>query len=420
MNVCLRLGGIPFLLLFYSLLMLAGCTTQQEGDRAQSTAPTAAPAAAAPPVPPTQPFQTAVESAATALLNTAEKNPGVAADTPRALMIDPLVDGNNAQRTASSEAMGTQIGSVVKTKAKRLKLASFSLPTLQRKPLLLVGTLTPINAAGDASAKPDVYRICLSLIDTQTGKVIAKGTARASMNTVDASPTPYFRDSPTSVKDKITDGYIGSCQRSKPGDDADKIYLQTLATSIAVNNAILAYDDGKVSQARTNYRSAATMPGGDQKRVINGLYLTSWKLKRQNEAADAFGKIVERGIQDQKLGVKFLFQPNSDSFVANSDLRAQYDLWLKVIAKQAAATQSCLLIVGHSGKSISETSNEQTLSERRADAIRIRLVRLNPALKEKLMTEGRGSRETIVGTGTNDLRDAPDRRVEFSVQPTCA
>lgn len=361
----------------------------------------------------------AVENAATALFSSAEKNADVMANAPRIVMIDPLVDGNNAQRTASSEAMGAQITGIIKNKFQRFNVAPFALPTLQRKPLLLLGTLTAINSAGDAKAKNDVYRVCLALIDVQAGKVLAKGTGRATPETVDATPTPYFHDTPTWVKDKITEGYISSCQKTKPGEAADPLYLETLPTSIMLNDAILAYDRGDVKQAHRYYRTAAAMPGGDQKRVTNGLYVTSWKLKRKSEAADAFGKIIVRGIQDQKIGVKFLFQPTNDSFVNNADLRSQYDLWLKVIAERTLDTQTCLNIVGHSGKSSSETTDEQMLSERRAGTVRSRLVRNEPKLKNRLRVEGRGSSETVVGTGSNDMRDALDRRVEFKVEKTC-
>ena len=49
--------------------------------------------------------------------------------------------------------------------------------------------------------------------------------------------------------------------------------------------------------------------------------------------------------------------------------------------------------------------------------MRDRLVREAPALArgQRLRTEGKGWDETMVGSGTDDLRDALDRRVEFKV-----
>jgi hypothetical protein len=38
-----------------------------------------------------------------------------------------------------------------------------------------------------------------------------------------------------------------------------------------------------------------------------------------------------------------------------------------------------------------------------------------PPLRNRTITSGKGSRENLIGTGTDDARDALDRRVEFIV-----
>ena len=53
------------------------------------------------------------------------------------------------------------------------------------------------------------------------------------------------------------------------------------------------------------------------------------------------------------------------------------------------------------------------LSQKRAAVIKQNLERQNRNLGKRITSEGNGSRETIVGLGTDDLRDALDRRVEF-------
>ena len=53
----------------------------------------------------------------------------------------------------------------------------------------------------------------------------------------------------------------------------------------------------------------------------------------------------------------------------------------------------------------------------RAVSIQRRLEGYNADINGKLQSVGMGFRENIVGSGTDDLRDAPDRRVEFKVNP---
>jgi outer membrane protein OmpA-like peptidoglycan-associated protein len=57
------------------------------------------------------------------------------------------------------------------------------------------------------------------------------------------------------------------------------------------------------------------------------------------------------------------------------------------------------------------------LSSLRADFIRDRVEAEEGILQGRLLSDGRGSREMLVGTGRDDPSDALDRRVEFKVVP---
>ena len=71
-------------------------------------------------------------------------------------------------------------------------------------------------------------------------------------------------------------------------------------------------------------------------------------------------------------------------------------------------------ISGHASRSGKAEYNKK-LSERRAQKIRKRLQEVSPAIAKKTVAVGRGFEENIVGTGSDDIRDAIDRRVEFKV-----
>ena len=71
-------------------------------------------------------------------------------------------------------------------------------------------------------------------------------------------------------------------------------------------------------------------------------------------------------------------------------------------------------VVGHTSRTGSQAYNDR-LSLRRSVYIKQRLDTEAPELTARTKASGRGFRENIVGTGTDDARDALDRRVEFKI-----
>ena len=69
-------------------------------------------------------------------------------------------------------------------------------------------------------------------------------------------------------------------------------------------------------------------------------------------------------------------------------------------------------VVGHTSRTGDAAANE-LLSQKRAAVIKQSLERQNRKLGTRVSAEGVGAREIIVGLGTDDVRDALDRRVEF-------
>jgi len=154
---------------------------------------------------------------------------------------------------------------------------------------------------------------------------------------------------------------------------------------------------------------------GRQLRTYTGLYLTHLKLGHRADAARAFGQIVDQGLETKRLGVKFLFRPGSTAFWTDTQAgAAPYPMWLGEIAARAAQRQSCLEVVGHTSATGPEPVNER-LSQLRAEYVKGQIERTSPTLVGRMIANGRGSRETLVGTGRDDASDALDRRVEFKV-----
>ena len=386
---------------------------------APPTAPAAAPAAT-PPAPVAPPpaalapaaLDVAVQRAGEKLFSDAL---GVLGDGPRELVIDPLIDANTGQQTAASLAIGGQLARLLANRYPMWKVQPLSRKTLSSAPLLMIGTLTPVDLNDAGPAGPDAFRIWLTLADLRTGRIVAKRLDRATPASVNAEPTRYFRDSPTWQKDRTVLAYINSCQiDARVGAALDPLYLMRLPAAALLHEAISAYNDNQLALAHRLYGDAARLAEVDDLRVLNGRYLTSWRLGKKKEASEVFGRIVANGLADRRLAVKVLFEPGTTTLLPLADLRAQYRLWLREVAKQADSKRTCLRVVGHSSRTGTAAASE-ALSQQRAAVVRWVLARDAPPSARRFTAEGVGWRENLSGLGTDDLRDALDRRVEFRV-----
>ncbi|MEH2487361.1 OmpA family protein [Bradyrhizobium sp. AZCC 2230] len=381
---------------------------------AQATPPAPSPpqASSAPPPPPTPiPFDDALLRAANDLFSKATVPAG--ADKAE-LVIDPLIDAATGAQSAATRLMQERIKDLVAKSYPRFAVLPFSSEALSRAPVVLIGTFTAINNAGAPDGVRDAYRICLALADLRSKSIVSKGVARAKPDGVKADPTPAFADAPIWSNDPAIAVYIKTCQGTKQGDPIDPLYVERIATSAFVSDAILEYDDKRYREALAFYRTARQMSGGDQLRVHSGIYLSSWKLNRRTDATEAFGSLVKYGLVANKLSVRLLFKPGTTQFLDDQNITGPYPMWLSQIATQAMQSDSCIDVVGHTSNTGPAQVNER-LSVLRAQFIKDLLQSASPSMADRLKAVGVGSRESIVGTGRDDASDAIDRRVDFNV-----
>ena len=382
---------------------------------APAPAPPTAVAVPAPAPPPILPYDEAVLSAATALLKNARLPPeGTAAQPRYAVVIDPLIDGFSYAQSAATRSMGVRLAALMREQYPLYDVQPFSAANVARSPLVLIGTFTPVNAQRQTSGAREAYRICFALADLKSGKLVSKGLAFSKPDGVDATPTASYRDAPAWSEDAATLGYIRTCQGTKAGDPINPLYTERITAAALVAEAIEAYDAGRYQQSLDLYTSAQRTSAGDQFRVYNGVYLANWKLGRRDKAEAAFGKIVDYGLERQRLAVKFLFRPGSTAFGNDTKVTGPYPVWLKAIAARASSGSACLEVTGHTSATGPEPLNER-LSLLRAEYVKAQLEANAPALAKRSIAAGMGSRQTMVGSGRDDASDALDRRVEFKV-----
>jgi len=410
------------------LLWLAACAVPPHPSEAPPPAPDSAPAATPtaptplpapppppppPPAPPTQPHAEAVLSAANTLFSKATLPPAEKG-AHYTVLVDPLIDGVTRMQTKATQAMETRIVQLAKTNYPQFEVRPFNAANLTQSPLLIVGTFTPINQEGKTEGDRDIYRFCLVMVDLKSGKLVSKAVTRSKMEGVDGTPPPFFADAPAWSRDPATEGYVKTCQASKPGDSIQPSYVEALVTASVVNEAIRAYNLQQYKTALTLFNKAATMGAGQQLRVLSGQYLSNWKLGLREPREQSFAKLVDFGLAQGQLGMQFTFAPGSTTLPPDGGRAQPNNMWLKVIAQKLSADKSCVEVGGHASRGGPEAVNER-LSGLRAEYVRNRLVDEAPDLAKRAIAVGYGSRNTLVGTGKDDASDSLDRRVEIKL-----
>ena len=360
------------------------------------------------------PFDEAVVAATDGLVAQTQKLPSFLAKVEakvvkRPLVIDPMLDAASGQQTQLTRQLEQKVSARLSAQHPQFELLPFQSANLAKAQYLLTGTM--VRTAGSGARKP--FQIHLALVEMATRNVLAQASAIARDDGLDTSPTAYYQDSPILVKDQVVDGYIRTAQTA-PGQPADAYYLDRLAASALINDGTNAYNASQYNDALGHYRNALSTPAGEQLRALNGVYLASWRLGRMGDAEQAFGKIVAFGLSNRNLGVKFLFNPGSTEFWSDPKVNGPYALWLRQIARQAGAAKVCMNVVGHTSRTGSEQTNDR-LSQARASAIKQKLEAEVGELATRTRASGMGWRENIIGTGTDDVSDALDRRVEFKI-----
>lgn len=325
--------------------------------------------------------------------------------------VNRVLEGAAGQETVATRHMDRGLLTQLIARLPGHEVAPLSPANAGQAPFVVTSTLTPTGETGATRG----FLIHVSLTEVKSGFVIAHSVARVRAQGVDETPTAFFRDSPALSKDRATEGQIKTA-RTATGQEADHLYLSKLPVAALVAQADQGYENGQCDRALPLYQQAATQPGAQQMKALNGVYLCQVQLNQPAAAETTFGKIVGLGLATNNLSVRFLFSPGSTAYIADPKISAPYAMWLRQIAREADSVKACLTVAGHTSRTGNELYNDR-LSLQRAASVQKQLETLSPNLSGRLNAMGAGFRENIVGSGTDDLRDALDRRVEFKIRP---
>ena len=323
--------------------------------------------------------------------------------------VDGVVNETTAEIAVSSSELQTRLIGGLNRALPGAEFQPLSSANLPGSKWIVLTSFRPVDVK--ASQNTCMWlRLRTALVEMRTGKRIAYAEAYLQSDTFDASPSPYFSDAPMY---NTGDAAFRAKLKSIEGAEGHDLGA-TLAVAAKYAEAIAYYNDGQYSIASSKFSEVL---GADPSHLgaFSGVYQSYWRQGMKAEAEKAFARFAEASIDFGKVSAKLLFSVGSTNFILNQDLAAQYRIWQKGLAQAASARGKCLDVVGHASRTGSESFNEK-LSLQRAARIVGNMTQFVPMIGGKLQAIGKGSSQTIVGTGTDDERDAIDRRVDFLVR----
>lgn len=263
----------------------------------------------------------------------------------------------------------------------------------------------PNRGGGDAASW---FKVTITATDLMHQRKIGETAVFVNARYFDPIPSKFFRDSPmylTGVRHKE--------RLASMSGDIRKI-RSILQTDAFIADAMSEYEKGNYNVSEGKFKAIVNM--GDKSNLIalSGLYQSLIRQNKKAEAEVAFANLAREAIAEDNLSVKFLFRVRSKEFRDDGDLETQYAIWIRQIAKTVYESGKCLNINGHASKSGKAEFNDR-LSLHRAQWIKDLMTSVEPRLNKRLYPQGKGYRENIIGSGTDNALDAIDRRVDFKI-----
>jgi len=239
--------------------------------------------------------------------------------------------------------------------------------------------------------------LLLMLGACSTVKTGADGSRDGSSTHAEAVPSPPLADE---------DG------GAAPADAEPSLLAQLL---LAEGGRLEA--QGRCREALSHYEPAALQPGPTQGQALAAIYRCQWQLQQPKAAQASFGRFLAHELAQGRLPLKLLFEPGQTRYLAEPRVSGPYAMWLRQLAGALPGSRSCLSLVGHAGPSATEQGTAE-LALRRAQAVQRQLEGLAPALAGRLQAEAAApDLPPLIGSASDDWRDALDRRVSFRLRP---
>ncbi|NOT84657.1 MAG: OmpA family protein [Methylococcaceae bacterium] len=357
------------------------------------------------------PFDVAVKALTNHLLKQVEQKSLLKLQLEKTVVMDDFTDEDTGEFVAASQAIEKMILDEAKQNFNRISISKMNKNNIHDANFLLNGVISLEKF--DANSDGKNYHLLASVTDLKTGEVIANSAVWISDKNLDYAPQREYKAAPMFMNDTRNKSKVKTA-RSEPGNQADMEYYKSLETSALLQEAASTLEKENYPLVINMLKEVATRADGQSMNTYSMLYQAYFQQGEIEAAEEAFGKLVDISIKNNSLSVRLLFGVNSTEFIADKDLRTRYQLWIRQLSKYFNNQAQCVKIIGHSSHTGSEAYNDK-LSAARAVAVQRHMVSNFKAIKAKSATLGMGFKNNIKGLGTDDSKDAVDRRVEFLV-----
>ncbi len=330
------------------------------------------------------------------------------------IVIDPFVNADSGEVLNASADIEKIIIRTGTDYFSRFDFIRMTHENLTKADYAMNGSIRFIKSEKGGNPGHEYYHISASVLNLKTGEIAGRSDTTVYDKSLDYTSTSFYKDSPMYIKDAPLEGSIKTSAGSV-GEKADRNYYSSLKTIAILVEAETAYVNKDYQTALNLLKTAADRPDGQMMKTYAGLYSTYAKLKQMDMAEKSFAKLLTISVEKNRiLSIKFLFDVNSVNFWRNPSLKEHYEIWLRQIGKYFGTSKYCLQVIGHCSRSGTERYNK-SLSLDRARKIQELLLPYFSLIKKRSEAVGKGFKENIIGSGTDDDFDSLDRRVEFKV-----
>lgn len=329
----------------------------------------------------------------------------------RNLVVDQVIDADTGESTIATKRVEEYLVSVGKRLKFNVALAS---PQAMAEAHYIITGIIRYEPAPWRGQKEKAYRISASIVDLKSAVVAANQDAWVANKAIQNQPVSIYADAPIYLKDTLIEAKIRTAQ-TPPGQPVSLAYRDALPNEAMFAAASAKFDQGDFLGASKTYQTILAHPEGRTLKAFAGLYQSFKKLNQAKEAEAAFAGLISKAVEENRVSIKFLFEVNSVDFFHGIEMARDYPMWLRQLAKSVRASQKCLDIQGHSSRSGTEQYNQQ-LSLQRARYLQTLMQPDFPDVMQRSTAIGRGFKDNIIGTGTDNIQDAVDRRVDFLIR----
>jgi outer membrane protein OmpA-like peptidoglycan-associated protein len=328
--------------------------------------------------------------------------------------ISPVINYHSGEVTASGREFQLLLALDLKT-----LLGSAPVKTLEGKG---VSTLDWVLAPSVTMEKPKEgkldqswFRIDIAAVGP-LGTTLPGATLRINAIQFDATPSRFFWDAPlflTGRHHQERQEFLKGKRSSMSADARNRF----IATEGLLQEAITNYEESDYRRAADGF-ARVLQKDPDNLAALSGRYQSLAEAGNDGDAESALSSLMASAIRQDNVSFKFLFQVASTEFREDEGIARRYGTWLKQLARQLQASGRCITVLGHASRSGADAVNRE-LSQARATKVMNVLLAQAPSLRSRMKAEGRSYHDNIVGSGTDDLADAIDRRVDFKLR-TCS